>query len=168
MNTPSITPPSSCSREVREHTLTTTQPEIFGDQEPEFFGEQISTQHDSLCLSGQRESEPIDSDIGNVLNALLPSYKEVLEPTPLPTYQGATLHNRPDVDHLLRSAETPSTSLGKEYTWSRGHGFKHSPIKTRSARRKEGTTTSHSGDTQHNPTDIGALRGMKSLAREKP
>jgi hypothetical protein len=131
-------------------------------------GDQVSEQEVYFGLPGLTESETGENTLGVVLDSLLPSYKEVLTPTPLPTYRGPTLHNSPATDLGLGPAETTSTSLGKDYTWSRGHGFEHSPIKTRSARRKEGHPPIHSVVSSNTSTDIGALRGMKALAREKP
>jgi hypothetical protein len=52
----------------------------------------------------------------------------------------------------------PKIDLENEFTWSKGQCFDHSPIKTRSAHRKEGPST-HS--------DNGALRGVKYLAIAK-
>ena len=56
----------------------------------------------------------------------------------------------------------------KDYTWTKGHGFEHLPIKTRSAHRKEGSSSSVSAVTSQSLTNIGALRGMKALARANP
>ena len=123
---------------------------------------------ENTCLSGQSESEPGAHTLEAILDSLLPSYKEITTPTPLPTYLGPTLHNFPSSDRKLGSVETTPANLGKEYTWSRGHGFEHSPIKTHSARHKEGNTPLHTVDSSHTTIDIGALRGMKSLARAKP
>jgi len=49
----------------------------------------------------------------------------------------------------------------------RGFGFEISPIKTRSARRKEGTCSSTISFQNFIIFDNGVLRGMKSLAKEK-
>jgi len=48
-----------------------------------------------------------------------------------------------------------------------GFGYELSPIKTRSVRKKEGTNDSFT--TKQNPSNLeqGALKGMKSLARDK-
>jgi len=41
-------------------------------------------------LPGLSESEPRDITLGVVLDSLLPFYKEVISPTPLPTFLGTT------------------------------------------------------------------------------
>jgi hypothetical protein len=55
---------------------------------------------------------------------------------------------------------------GKEYAWSRGLGIEHSPIKTRSARKKSATLSSLDSTTP-STSDGGALRAVKALAWEK-
>jgi hypothetical protein len=59
----------------------------------------------------------------------------------------------------------PSTS-NVDPAWSRGLGFEASPLKIRSARRKAGATTKPQS-TPSTSSDIGVLRGLKSLARAK-
>jgi hypothetical protein len=97
-------------------------------------------------LPGLSESELGDSTLGVVLDSLLPSYKEVISPTPLPTFLGTTPFSQPDFVSSLDPPETRPLLPQRDYTWTRGHGFEHSPIKTRSARRKEGSSsTIHCG-----------------------
>jgi hypothetical protein len=133
----------------------------------ESIGEQASEHEEFVFLSRLSESKPRENTLGDVLNSHLPSYKEVLTPMPLPTYLGSSLR-MPDAENSLRSVETSSASLGKDYTWSRGHGFKHSSIKTCSAHREEGIPPIHSMESPHTTTYIGVLRGMKYLARANP
>jgi hypothetical protein len=118
-------------------------------------------------LSGLSEIVSDDNNLDVVLDTLLPSYKEFLSPTSLPTYLG-NLHSLPDLGTRVVSTENTTTCSEKDFTWSRGHGFEHSPIKTRSARRKEGSTSTLPVATSSSLTNIGALRGMKALARAKP
>jgi hypothetical protein len=56
---------------------------------------------------------------------------------------------------------------GKDFSWSRGLGIEISPLKTISARRKAVACASTPYLQETNKFDQGALRGMKSLAREK-
>jgi hypothetical protein len=125
-------------------------------------------QEETYSLPGLSDTEPVASTFGVVLDTLLPSYKEVLSPTPLPIFRGSSLLNLPSADLGLGSSETSSSLADKDYTWSRGHGFEHSPIKTRSARRKEGNTSKLPVISSHSSSDIGVLRGMKALARANP
>jgi hypothetical protein len=46
-------------------------------------------------------------------------------------------------------------------------GYEFSPIKTRSACKKFGTNSTFSAQHLTTNTDLGALRGMKALARAK-
>jgi hypothetical protein len=59
-----------------------------------------------------------------------------------------------------------SSSSTTDPAWSRGLGFEVSPLKTRSARRKAGATLKPLSTTT-TTSDLGALRGLKSLARAK-
>jgi hypothetical protein len=53
----------------------------------------------------------------------------------------------------------------KDFVWSRGLGFETSPIKTRSARKKQNKETM--SIVPINFIDCGALRACKALARAK-
>jgi hypothetical protein len=97
-------------------------------------------QADFPHLSGLSETETDDNTTGVVVESLLPSYKEVLSPTPLPTYQGSSLIHSFTSESEQFTVENLTSKIEKDYTWSRGHGFEHSPIKTRSARSKEGNS----------------------------
>jgi hypothetical protein len=134
----------------------------------ESFAKQVTEQEIFSDLLGPDESETGESTFGVVLEFLLPSYKEVLTPKALPTYLGSTLLITPTTNIGLGPVEGTSTSLDKDNTWSRGHGFEHSLIKTRSSHLKEGFPPIHPVDPPHTYTYIGALRGMKALARAKP
>jgi hypothetical protein len=59
--------------------------------------------------------------------------------------------------------------FGKDYTWSKGLGAEISPIKTQSGRKmKEKLDLPPEESLLPVIAEFGALRGMKSLAREKP
>jgi hypothetical protein len=118
-------------------------------------------------LSGTLEENnylpPCDSDtgtssLGDVLHSLLPSYREVLTPIPLPIYRGSSSSRPLSSGEQLDPSEAQNPATNTTYTWSKGQGLVHSPIKTRSARKKDGPS-SH--------PDTGALR-VKALARAKP
>jgi hypothetical protein len=57
--------------------------------------------------------------------------------------------------------------LGRKLAWSRGLSSEVSPIKTRSARKKQELGSSTTDLPSSSSLDKGALRGMKSLARAK-
>jgi hypothetical protein len=59
-------------------------------------------------------------------------------------------------------------ACGKGFSWSRVLGCEISPIKTRSAHKKVVTLLETPEIIFSTISDIGAPRGMKSLARENP
>jgi hypothetical protein len=110
-----------------------------------------------------------DSAIGEVLETLVPSYKEVLSPVHLPIFQGRSAYHNTGSAGDSDLSESKGLKLGKDYTWSKGLGAEISPIKTRSARkRKEKLDLPPEVSVLPVIAENGALRGMKSLAREKP
>jgi hypothetical protein len=119
-------------------------------------------------LPGCRESDLGDTDLGTVLESLVPSIKEVQSPITLTTYKGRSVYHRPEPDGGAGSSGSLVGVSGKEYTWSKGLGLETSLIKTRSARKKKETSGLITEGT-HLPviSETGALRGLKSLAREK-
>jgi hypothetical protein len=122
---------------------------------------------DNLLL-GCRESELGDSDLGIVLESLVPSIKEVQSPINLPIYRGRSVYHRPEPDGGSGSSGTLVGATGKEYTWSKGLGMETSPIKTRSARKKkEASRLISEGSHLSVINEFGALRGLKALARAK-
>jgi hypothetical protein len=50
--------------------------------------------------------------------------------------------------------------IGEDFAWSRGLGYEISPIKTRSARKKDGTNTNFFAQQISNKSKIGVLRGV--------
>jgi hypothetical protein len=121
----------------------------------------------SCIILGFRESEIGDCSIGAVLDTLVPSYRETTTPIPLPTYQGRNVIRQEGISSEVGSVGQNGEETGKEFSWSRGLGIEISPIKTRSARRKEGTCSTTIAIQNSIISDNGVLRGMKSLAREK-
>jgi hypothetical protein len=113
-------------------------------------------------------TKPIDSDptLEATISSLISPINVLSEPRSIPTYLGRDLI--PEISSMEASTsskfEKPDT--GKEQTWSRGLGLELSPLKTRSAREKNGSTFSSSVSLSTDQ-DQGALRGMKSLARVK-
>ena len=105
--------------------------------------------------------------MGAILDTLVPTYRETLSPTPIPTYQGRSVVRRVGSVGDTGTFERSGEGSGKEFTWSRGLGMDISPIKTRSARKKEVSDYTTPVTLTTNNTDNGALRSMKSLAREK-
>jgi hypothetical protein len=119
-------------------------------------------------LLGCREFELGDSDLGIFLESLVPSIKEVQSPINLPTYKGRSVYHRPKPDGGVGSLGTIVGATGKEFMWSKGLGMETSPIKTRSARKnKEASRLIFEGSNLPVIIELGVLRGLKSLAREK-
>jgi hypothetical protein len=109
----------------------------------------------------------VEQVLENVITSLVPTYREATSPIPLPTYLGLeSIHGEVEC-----GAAEVTTSLGegsgKDLTWAQGLGLELSPIKTRSARKKMGKTPSVVDQHLASTHDLGALRGMKSLARDK-
>jgi hypothetical protein len=119
-------------------------------------------------LSDTRDSAPGDTTLGNILNTLVPTYKETLLPVPLPTFQGRSLIHR---ENLVSSSSTPcdnsGDTSGKDFSWSRGLGLESSPIKTRSAQKKANSAITLPITSTSDSSDLGALRGIKALARSR-
>jgi hypothetical protein len=86
---------------------------------------------------------------------------------PLATFQGLSVVQPPLLSDLTYTPETGSGVVGTSYAWSRGLGFETSPIKTRSARKKASLCIDKKDLSNTIVTDLGALRGLKSLARAK-
>jgi hypothetical protein len=55
----------------------------------------------------------------------------------------------------------------KEFSWSRGLGIEHSPIKTRSSQKKLAGVTKQPCDNDSFATNCGALRAPKAITRDK-
>jgi len=101
-----------------------------------------------------------------VNDSLITTFRETTSLVPLQTYWGS----EPFVDSgCVKEKEQCSKEecQGKSHAWSRGLGYEISPIKTRSACKKLGHQPTSSDRSFSTNLDLGALRGMKSLAREK-
>jgi hypothetical protein len=118
-------------------------------------------------VPGCRESEDHDSSLSVVLDSLLPFIRDNNSTVPLPVYLGNTVYDDTTCGGKASTSCTRPEGTGKEYAWSRGLGIEHSPIKTQSSRKKLASLTNQPCDTDPSSTDCGALREMKSLAREK-
>jgi len=118
-------------------------------------------------LPGFREYEIGESSIEAVLDTLIPSYKEVLSPIPIPTYQGRNVYRKLEPGGVLGCSKKTGVGLGKDFTWLKGLGFEISPLKTWSARKKTDSTSSILEVHLTNLSDNEVLRGMKALARAK-
>jgi len=103
------------------------------------------------------------------ISHLTPTFVEMMHLVPIPTYLGKS--------HIIcDSRDLPSSShrenffnpIGKDFSWSRGLGIETSPIKTRSAQRKTRSSVTHPTVTSTDTSDLGVLRGIKSLARSRP
>jgi len=126
------------------------------------------TIQDSLqFIPGTNQSQPRENTITDLLDSLLPSYKVVLSPIPLPAYLGKPIHKTPTAKGTSDHSTTTELTQEQEHTWSRGYSYFHSHIKTISAQRKEGHNTSSNIDSPSQSTDIGVLIGIKSLTCAK-
>jgi hypothetical protein len=111
---------SNCPLEVREHSHDSHSSPLLAI---ETSGDHPFEQEDYCRLPGLTESDLGDNTLGVVLDSLLPSYKEVLSPIPLPTYMGITPYTLSDSDTGLEPSETRPNHSQKDYTWTRGHGL---------------------------------------------
>jgi hypothetical protein len=100
-----------------------------------------------------------------VAESLVPSLRENTGSIPLQTFWGSDAYVNPSCD---TSGDLISDRLdhGRKMAWSRGLSSEVSPIKTRSARKKQELDSSSSDIPSSSTLNLGALRGMKSLARE--
>ena len=123
---------------------------------------------EDCILPGFREPELGDSDIGDVLESLIPSYRVVQSLIQLPTFRGRFVYHRPNTIGGSRNLGTTEDTLGKVFTWSKGLGMYIYPINTRSVRKKKEALGPLPVET-HLPVinEFGALRGLKAPAREK-
>jgi hypothetical protein len=118
-------------------------------------------------LSGFLEEELDDGTLVATLENLVSLPQEMGISVPLATFQGLSVIQPPIQTDLTYTSETGSGVAGTSYAWSRGLGFETSPIKTRSARKKASLCIDKKDQTISIVTDLGALRGLKSLARAK-
>jgi hypothetical protein len=102
-----------------------------------------------------------------MITDLIPSINRDSNPLPIPTFLGSTPVDRSSALGTSKDSQGKGPHIVSDPAWSRGLGFEVSPIKTRSARRKAGSTNTTSNSLPNTSTDLGALRGMKALERDK-
>jgi hypothetical protein len=124
-------------------------------------------ERDCSLLLGYRESEPSECSLGETLESFMLLHREVDIPRSLPIFQGRNVYNYGGPGHSGK-LHKPGGDLGSDFSWSKGLGFETSPIKTQSARKKASGSLPATVSLPTSVTDIGALRGMKALARAKP
>jgi hypothetical protein len=68
-----------------------------------------------------------------------------------------------------QASDRSNLELSEEnsFAWSQGLGLELSPIKTRSAQKRAGPSPFIASSSNFSTGDLGALRGLKSLARVK-
>jgi hypothetical protein len=108
----------------------------------------------------------IDPLLDGMINSLVPPFREASSPIPLPTFLGKEFFNVSELSGAIGVSSSSGETAVKDLAWSRGLRLEVSPIKTRSARKKLGTNLSFSAQHLETHLEQGALRGMKSLARE--
>jgi len=121
----------------------------------------------SEILPGCRDSYEHESSLSEVLDSLLPFLRDHQSIVPLLVYMGKVVYKVSNSGDFLVTTGPRIEESGKEFAWSRGLGIEHSPLKTRSSRKKLVGVESTSGDTGFSTNDSGALRVMKALARDK-
>jgi hypothetical protein len=105
--------------------------------------------------------------LDSVTNITNPTLSGLVSPSPLPTYWGMEAYHG-NLDSVMGVNVTGQRDdKGKTLAWSRGLGLEVSPIKTRSAHKILGLASITGVQTLVSTLDMGVLRGMKSLAREK-
>jgi hypothetical protein len=120
----------------------------------------------NLVEPGFRESEVDDSTLSVVLDSLIPFIQDSNASIKLPTYLGKAILD-PTTETGANTSQKHTEGDGKEFSWSKGLGIEHSPVKTRSIQKKLVVLSSQSLDSVPSSTDSGALRAMKAMARAK-
>jgi hypothetical protein len=120
-------------------------------------------------LLGKREMETGESSLGEIIESLVPSYRDIVIKKPLPIFLGAQrLVARKKINLQEKGLELIHQGRGsKQASWTCGLGSDVSPLKTRSARKKVLESRGDSINQGSNISEQGALRGIKALAREK-
>jgi hypothetical protein len=77
-----------------------------------------------------------------MLTDLVPTLNRDLSPIPIPTFLGKNPVDRPLVRGDSKGSQGKGSLNESDPAWSRGLGYEMSPVKTRSARRKAGTSSS--------------------------
>jgi hypothetical protein len=100
-----------------------------------------------LLYPGCRESKDNDSSLSDVLDSLLPFIRDQKSTIPLPVYLGKAVFEDSTGGDKPDTTVSRIEGSGKEFAWSRGLGIEHSPIKTRSSRKKLAGGTGPSCET---------------------
>jgi hypothetical protein len=129
---------------------------------------QLGRGDDSVIVSGYSESTVSDSVLDRMLTDLITPLAKASNPLPLTTFVGNVPLDRQVDLGVSEAPKLSGSSIVADPAWSRGLGFEVSPIKTRSARRKAGACSYTPDNLPVTSSDQRALRGMKSLARDKP
>jgi hypothetical protein len=117
-------------------------------------------------LPGYHETKDEESNLTTVLDSLIPFIRSNDSSVKLLVFIGnlETVSETELGDYSGKSTDV--REAGKEFAWSRGLGIEHSPVKTRSARKK--ASIENVGEPSlRSSTDGGALRDLKALARSK-
>jgi len=80
---------------------------------------------------------------------------------------GNEIHNVYETRGALGASTSTGDPIGADLEWSRGLRLEFSPIKTRSARKRQGTKKSFSTQLLDSSLDQRVIRGMKALAQAK-
>jgi hypothetical protein len=140
-----------------------------------FIASNVSSSVASLVLSTLEKNSPSlppstlpvsEPSLDSVIDTLIPSLRETTSPIPLQTFWGTKVFVNSGCD-IRREPNSEGEDQGRKLAWSRGLGSEVSPIKTRSARKKQELCLSTIEQPSTTTLDLGALRGMKSLARDK-
>jgi hypothetical protein len=90
----------------------------------------------SPLLPGYGEPAASEHSLDRMLSDLVPSYREVTSPVPIPTFLGKVVVVSGGPSDVATVSGSSEVSSGKDLAWSRGLGLELSPVKTRSARKK--------------------------------
>ena len=117
-------------------------------------------------LPSYRELEHEESNLTTVLDSLIPFIRGNDSTIKLSVFIGnlETVLETELGDYSGKS--TNIREARKEFAWSRGLSIEHSPVKTRSARKKA-SIEKVVEPSLRSSTDGGALRALKALTRSK-
>jgi len=121
----------------------------------------------SPLLPGYGEPKASEHSLDRLLIDLVPSYREVNSPVPIPTFLRKVEVVSREPNTMIPDPIVAEVSSSKNLAWSRGLGLMLSLVKTRSAHKKSGTNPTLSTQLLHSSIDQGVLRGIKALARDK-
>jgi hypothetical protein len=146
--------------------MTTPGPAINQEKSPTVLLDSLA-EEDSVIVLGYGEPDTSDHSLNRIISASVPSFSKNTSPIMLLTYLGKEVVARTSTMGQHSDPSGDGSATGKESVWSGGLGFELSPIKTRSAHKRAGKIDLLSAKQITTNLEHGALRGMKSLAREK-